>query len=128
MLYEGIKEWMESKHPSTDGCENCDTLGTCTLLSNESKVKSLTVSKLFMQAIATSIDALAVGFTLQAMEVGAGLTLGVWGTTAMIGGITFALSVGAVYIGKAVGMKLADKAEILGGIVLIAIGLKILLG
>jgi len=62
------------------------------------------------------------------MEVGAGLSLGVWGTTAMIGVVTFALSVGAVYIGKAVGMRLADKAEILGGIVLIAIGIKILLG
>ena len=58
----------------------------------------------------------------------AGLTLGVWGSTAMIGVVTFALSVGAVYIGKAVGGKLTDKAEILGGGVLLAIGLKILLG
>ena len=128
MLYEGIQEWIESRHPSTDGCENCETVGACTLLPNENKVKSLTLYKLFVQAIATSIDALAVGFTLQAMEVGAGLTLGVWGTTAMIGVITFALSFGAVYIGKAVGVKLADKAEMFGGIVLIAIGLKILLG
>jgi putative Mn2+ efflux pump MntP len=128
MLYEGIQEWIESKNPSTAGCENCETIGTCTLLPNENEVKTLTLGKLFMQAIATSIDALAVGFTLQAMEVGAGLSLGVWGTTAMIGVITFALSVGAVYIGKAVGMKLADKAEIFGGVVLIAIGIKILLG
>ena len=128
MLYEGIQEWIESKNPSTAGCENCETLGACTLLPNENTVKSLTVRKLFLQAIATSIDALAVGFTLQAMELNAGLALGVWGTTAMIGVITFALSFGAVYIGKAIGMKLADKAEILGGIVLIAIGLKILLG
>lgn len=128
MLYEGIKEWIESKNPSTAGCENCETVGACTLLPNENEVKTLTLGKLFMQAIATSIDALAVGFTLQAMEVGAGLTLGVWGTTAMIGVITLALSFGAVYIGKAVGMKLADKAEVLGGVVLVAIGIKILLG
>lgn len=128
MLYEGIKEWIESQNPSTAGCENCETVGACTLLPNENEVKTLTLGKLFMQAIATSIDALAVGFTLQAMEVGAGLTLGVWGTTAMIGVITLALSFGAVYIGKAVGMKLADKAEVLGGVVLVAIGIKILLG
>lgn len=128
MLYEGIREWIESKHPSTDGCENCETVGACTLLPNENDKKTLVLSKLFVQAIATSVDALAVGFTLQAMEVGAGLTLGVWGTTAMIGVITFALSFGAVYVGKAVGMKLADKAEIFGGAVLVIIGLKILLG
>jgi putative Mn2+ efflux pump MntP len=128
MLYEGIREWIESKHPSTDGCENCDTVGACTLLPNENEVKTLTLGKLFMQAIATSIDALAVGFTLQAMELSTGLKLGMWGTTAAIGVITFALSVGAVYVGKAVGMKLADKAEIFGGAVLIGIGIKILLG
>ena len=128
MLYEGIQEWIASKHPSTDGCENCETVGACTLLPNENDKKTLVLSKLFVQAIATSVDALAVGFTLQAMEVGAGLTLGVWGTTAMIGVITLALSFGAVYVGKAVGMKLADKAEIFGGAVLVIIGLKILLG
>ena len=68
---------------------------------------------------------------IQSVPVGqeeAGLVLGVWGTTAVIGIITCALSVGAVYIGKAMGMKLADKAEILGGVVLLAIGIKILLG
>ena len=41
--------------------------------------------------------------------------------------MTFALSFGAVYIGKLVGGKLADKASVFGGVVLIAIGLKILI-
>ena len=129
MLYEGIEEWIASKNPSTDGCEDCETLGVCTRLTVEEEKTELTFGKLFMQAIATSIDALAVGVTLQTLMMSeAGLALGVWGSTVMIGLVTFALSVGAVYIGKAVGGKLANKAEILGGGVLLAIGLKILLG
>ena len=129
MLYEGICEWIESKNPSTAGCEDCETLGACTLLPKKEDKNTLPFGKLFMQAIATSIDALAVGVTLQTLAMSeAGLALGVWGSTAMIGVVTFALSVGAVYIGKALGGKLTDKAEILGGTVLVAIGLKILLG
>lgn len=128
MLYEGIEEWIASRNPSTDGCENCETLGVCTRLTVEEE-KTLPTGKLFLQAIATSIDALAVGFTLQALAISeAGLALGVWGSTSMIGVVTFGLSVAAVYIGKAVGGKLANKAEIFGGAVLLAIGVKILLG
>ena len=129
MLYEGIGEWIASKNPSTAGCEDCETLGVCPLSPKKDEKNTLPFGKLFMQAIATSIDALAVGVTLQTLEVsGAGLWGGVWGATALIGVVTFALSVGAVYIGKALGGKLTDKAEILGGTVLVAIGLKILLG
>ena len=81
-----------------------------------------------MQAIATSIDALAVGVTLQMAAISeAGLALGAFGSTGLIGLMTLGLSIGAVYIGKAVGDKLADKAEILGGVVLLGIGLKILI-
>ncbi len=128
MLYEGVEEWIASRNPSTDGCENCETLGVCTRLTVEEE-KTLPLGKLFLQAIATSIDALAVGFTLQALAISeAGLALGVWGSTSMIGVVTFGLSVAAVYIGKAVGGKLANKAEIFGGAVLLAIGVKILLG
>lgn len=129
MLYEGICEWIESKNPSKAGCEDCETLGVCPLSPEKDEKNELSLGKLFMQAIATSIDALAVGVTLQALAMSEmGLALGVWGSTAMIGVVTFALSVGAVYIGKAVGGKLADKATILGGTVLVIIGLKILLG
>ena len=129
MLLEGIAEWREARNPSTDGCENCETVGVCTRLTAKEEETELSLGKLFMQAIATSIDALAVGVTLQTLMLSEeGLLLGVWGSTAMIGVVTFALSVGAVYIGKAVGGKLTDKAEILGGVVLLAIGLKILLG
>ncbi len=90
--------------------------------------RNLSIGKLCMQAIATSIDALAVGVTLQMAAISPqGLAMGVWGSTAVIGVITFGLVIGAVYIGKLVGDKLADKAGIFGGLVLIGIGVKILI-
>lgn len=127
MLYEGINEWIKAKNAPTNGCENCETVGagTCSI---QEKPQKLTLGKLLMQAIATSIDALAVGVTLKMAALSeAGLALGVWGATGVIGILTFGLSVGAVYIGKAVGNKLADKAEVFGGGVLLVIGLKILI-
>ena len=90
--------------------------------------RRLTFGKLCIQAIATSIDALAVGVTLQMAAISpSGLALGVWGATAVIGVITMALSIGAVYIGKLMGDKLAEQAGVLGGVVLIGIGVKILI-
>ena len=84
----------------------------------------LTITKLLAQAVATSIDALAAGVSLRMTEIASGLQLGMWGTTSMIGVITFALSVAAVYIGKAVGNKLAGKATLFGGVVLVLIAIK----
>ena len=93
----------------------------------DSVEKPLSVGRLTVQAIATSIDALAVGVTLQMAAISGGLALGVWGATGMIGLVTLALSFGAVFIGKLLGNKLADKASLLGGLVLVGIGLKILI-
>ena len=98
--------------------ENGETRTVC-----ECPVRKLSIGKLCMQAIATSIDALAIGVVMQ-LE---GLVLGVWVSTLIIGVATFILSIVAVYIGKIVGDKLADKAGLFGGIVLVAIGLKILI-
>ncbi len=92
------------------------------------EVSRLTLGKLLTQAVATSIDALAVGVTLKMATLSVeGLAIGVWGATGVIGGVTFVLALGAVYIGKMLGDKLAEKAELFGGCVLIAIGLKILI-
>ncbi len=114
MVIDSVKE-MRNSCPcecSEDGC-----IGEC-----------LNYKKLTVQAIATSIDALAAGALLRAAEASAiGLPIGVFGSVAVIGVITFGLSVGAVYLGRAIGNKLADKAELFGGIVLIGIGLKLLL-
>ena len=45
MLYEGIEEWIALKNPSTDGCENCETLGVCTRLTVEEEKAELTLGK-----------------------------------------------------------------------------------
>ena len=88
--------------------------------------KPLGAGKLLLQAVATSLDALAVGVTLLAVETTSGLPMSAVWCSVVIGVITFVLVLPAVFIGKKAGDKFADKAEILGGIVLIAIGIKIL--
>ncbi len=134
MLWEGAKEFRlarAKKKQSSLHIENAEEgqeTGACICSQTETPQKELSIWELFTQAIATSIDALAVGVTLQMAAISeAGLALGVWGASGVIGACTFGLSVGAVYIGKMLGSKLADKASMFGGIVLIAIGLKILI-
>lgn len=73
-------------------------------------------------AIATSIDALAVGITFAFLRVN------IIESVCLIGIITFSISLLGVYIGKKFGNKYKNKAEIMGGIVLIIIGIKILMG
>lgn len=82
--------------------------------------------RLLVQAFATSIDAFAVGFTLLALETQGTLALSPFFAALVVGAVTFALSFIAVLIGKKAGAAIADKAEILGGVVLILIGVKIL--
>ena len=72
-------------------------------------------------AVATSIDALAVGVTF------AFLNVSIVPAVSFIGVITFALSAVGVYIGHLFGAKFKSKAELVGGIVLILMGCKILL-
>ena len=76
---------------------------------------------LFLMAVATSIDALAVGVTFAFLQVN------VWAAIALIGAITFALSFAGVFIGVKLGDKFEQKAEFVGGLILIMIGVKILL-
>jgi putative Mn2+ efflux pump MntP len=76
---------------------------------------------LFLLAVATSIDAAAAGFTLPTMGVG------VWISVAVIGGVTFILSTAGVWIGRMGSKALGSKAEILGGLVLIGLGVKVLI-
>ena len=90
--------------------------------------EKLHYGKLTVQAVATSIDALAVGVTLRMLEMTeTGLALGVFGSVGVIGLITFGLCIGAVFLGKIIGNKLADKAGLLGGVVLVVIGIKLLI-
>ena len=79
-------------------------------------------SGLLLQGIATSIDALSVGFTIAEYSWRAALT-----EALIIGVVTFLICLAGLRIGKFFGTKLAGKASILGGVILIAIGLEIFL-
>ncbi len=81
----------------------------------------LSFSTLTILAIATSIDALAVGVTFATVNVP------ILYASSVIGIITFAISFSGVYIGSKFGNLLGKRAEIAGGFVLIGIGVKILL-
>jgi len=87
----------------------------------EDEVQDLRNSTLLILAIATSIDALAIGVTFSFQDIN------IIYAVSIITGITFLLCIAAVYIGKYLGGFLEDKAEYLGGIILIGLGFKILL-
>lgn len=88
---------------------------------DEEALHELTHSKLLMLAIATSIDALAVGVTFAFMDIN------IWYACTIIGVVAFALSIVGGMLGGKLGEKFSGRAGIFGGIVLIGIGLKILI-
>ena len=97
MLWEGIR--------NQDGEEEKPPVGLTGLL---------------IQGVATSIDALSVGFTIAEYDLIQAVL-----ACLLIGGVTFIICLGGLAIGKKAGTKLADKAGILGGVILIFIGLEI---
>lgn len=104
LSYIGAKMILDSLHecPSGDCCTK------------------LTFSALLLQGIATSIDALSVGFTIADYNLTAAVLAAV-----LIAAVTFVICLAGLFIGKTVGNKLAGKAGIFGGIILILIGLEI---
>ena len=99
MLYDGVKKEKEAESVKTDG------------------------KTLFLQGIATSIDALSVGFTIA--EYGFLMALV---CSLLIAAVTFVICIMGLVLGKRFGVRLSDKAEILGGLILIFIGFEIFLG
>lgn len=97
MLYEGIT--------NKESCEEKPSVGFAALL---------------VQGIATSIDALSVGFTIAEYNWIMALV-----SSLIIAAVTFAICMAGLYIGKKAGTKLAGKAGIFGGAILILIGLEI---
>ncbi len=87
---------------------------------DEEEKKLLRGGALLVQGIATSIDALSVGFTIAKYDLLSALTEAV-----IIGAVTFGICVLGVKLGKRLGLKLAGKASVFGGIILILIGLEI---
>ena len=82
---------------------------------------ALSFRSMLLLAIATSIDALAVGVTFAFLDVN------IWSSVTIIGVTTFILSMVGVKVGSVFGAKYEKKAEFLGGVILILLGLKILL-
>ena len=99
-------------------------IGVIMIVSSREEKKenaSFKVSSMLPLAVATSIDALAVGISLSLVQAD------IWFAIAMIGVITFLISAAGVKIGSIFGTKFKAKAEIAGGVLLIALGIKILL-
>ena len=80
----------------------------------------LSFGTLILQGIATSIDALSVGLDIGSYTLFESLVC-----CSLIAAVTFIICMGGLVIGKKFGTKLAGKASVLGGMILIAIGLKI---
>ena len=107
MLLEGIRE----NRPDAGGADASD---------QETKTSSLTASDLIVQGIATSIDALSVGFTIATYTILTALA-----SSAIIGIVTLFICIAGLHIGRKIGTRLAGKASVLGGVILIAIGFEI---
>ena len=105
--YIGSKMILEAFHEQQESAEQTVVLSAGTLV---------------MQGIATSIDALSTGFTIA--EYGWHMALI---ASLIIAAVTFVICIVGVRIGKAFGMKLARRASVFGGVILILIGLEIFL-
>jgi putative Mn2+ efflux pump MntP len=86
----------------------------------DDEVTNLTNKTLITLGIATSIDAMAIGVTFAFLQTD------IYTAASVIGLVTFVLCVAAIYIGKKLGSFLESKAEMLGGLILIGLGCKIL--
>ena len=103
MLKEGIEEGRskgDSEHATSAGV--------------------LTFGALMVQGIATSIDALSVGFTIESYGLYTAL-----GSSLIIGAVTLVICLAGLALGRAIGTRLSGKAAIFGGVILIFIGLEI---
>ena len=89
----------------------------------EEEMGAVSHKELLVLAVATSIDALAVGVTFSMLELAVSIGVAV----ALIGCTTFVISLGGVYVGNVFGARYKGKAEFVGGAILILIGVKILL-
>lgn len=89
----------------------------------EAEMGAVSHKELLVLAVATSIDALAVGVMFSMLE----LAVSIGAAVALIGCTTFVISLGGVYVGNVFGARYKGKAEFVGGAILILIGVKILL-
>lgn len=123
MVREGVQALRASKaEGSADASDPAGDSDPADADAGEKSPKRLTLAILVLQAIATAIDAFAVGVSLRAQDVNLPFAVCVIGLT------TFVCCVVALLAGKRLGSLLGDRAEVAGGLVLIGIGIKALLG
>ena len=84
--------------------------------------RKLTFGMLLIQGIATSIDALSVGFTLSGYG-----SLRAFAASAVIASVTFIICTGGVFLGKKIGKRFMHIAPVIGGVILILVGAEILI-
>ena len=108
MLIDGIKENKECHDERSTECEVC------------LNAKKLTIGALLLQGVATSIDALSVGFTIAEYGLVEALV-----AVLVIALVTFTICLGGLFLGRVAGETFSGKASILGGTILIFIGLEI---
>ncbi|WP_034446731.1 manganese efflux pump MntP [Butyrivibrio sp. AE2032] len=115
MLIEGIKSRKCKNGMDCDNCSNkeCD-------IKEDVKAGELTTKVLMVQGIATSIDALSVGFTISDYNLAMTLVSGL-----IIGVTTYIICFVGLKLGVKFGTKLAGNAKIVGGLILIGIGIEI---
>ncbi len=111
LLWIGGKMIWEAVH----GGEECDEAGEL-----EISAAKLTFATLMIQGVATSIDALSVGFTIADYGLLMALV-----ASLIIAGVTFAICMTGLLIGKKAGDKLGAKATLAGGLILVGIGIEI---
>ena len=104
MLLDGLKEVK---------CAGCSA-------NPDACKKELTVATILVQGVATSIDALSVGFTISEYDVWRAIIC-----TAIIAAVTLVICYAGIHIGKKFGTALTGRASIFGGMILIFIGLEI---
>lgn len=136
MIFEAIKELKEKK--ANDESEKIEDNGSTEesdthekedvvfveeaskTSETKEKAKKLGIVALLVQGIATSIDALSVGFTISEYNYVEAIA-----SASIIAVVTYVICLVGVFVGQKIGRKFTGKAEIVGGIILIAIGLEI---
>ena len=132
MLVEGIRKGAEQKkirqnaekHLANEGCPKGMKRPSASSVDNVEETVATAakfgIAALMVQGIATSIDALSVGFTIADYGLSMALICSL-----IVAVVTYAICTSGILIGRAVGTKLSGKADILGGVILIGIGIEI---
>ena len=111
MLWDGIgEEW--KKHPAGEDIAEWERA------SGECSAQEVSNGLLLLQALATSIDALSVGFAFSNYSIAQA-----FGSSLIIAAVTMLISLSGIAIGRRIGMKLSVSAQIMGGVILILIGI-----